>query len=360
MHKYKQGLTLVELLIIISIIGVLALVIFSAVNSARAKAKDAYIQLSLKHLQAEISELTNLENYSTIFVNGGQIKSKIDVLVTELQLIGSDYDALSDNDSYVIVVPSKKDPTKYFCADHTGVLKMVADRLNEFGVNNCRNILPPEAPAYLQSAGNFVILTKSGITNVPTSAITGHIGTSPITGAAITGLDCAEVTGLVYTVNAAGPPCREIDAVLLSTAISDMEAAYTDLAGRPAGVGAFLNVGAGTLTDLTLVPGTYTWASPVTIPTNLTLDAQGDVNAVWIFQITGTLTIAAGKQVLLDGGAQTSNISWQVADVVTLEAGSHFEGNILAQTKIMMITGASLYGRALAQTAVTLQSNVVR
>lgn len=211
----------------------------------------------------------------------------------------------------------------------------------------------------LLSAGNFVILSKTGITNVPTSTITGNIGTSPITGAAITGLDCVEVIGLIYTVDATGPTCRVTDATLLTTAISDMETAYTDLAGRPAGVGAFLNVGAGTLTGLTLVPGIYTWGSTVTIPTDLTLDAQGDVNAVWIFQITGTLDIAAGKQVILVGGAQASNIFWQVADVVALGAGSHFEGNILAKTNITMVTGASLNGRALAQTAVTLQSNVI-
>jgi hypothetical protein len=340
--------------------GILASVIFSAFSNERAKAKDAYTKLSLKNLQADIALITNLENYSTIFEEDGLVKSKMDSLVAGLQLTDSEYDALSDNDSYAIVVPSKRYPTKYFCVDHTGILIEVEDRLNEYGIKNCRNILPTEAPAYLLSAGNFVILAKSGITNVPASAIVGNIGTSPITGAAITGLDCAEVTGLIYTVDATGPSCRETDPVLLSRAISDMEAAYTYLAGQPAGVGAFLNVGAGTLSGLTLVPGTYTWASPVTIPTNLTLDAQGDVNAVWIFQITGTLTMAAGKQVLLAGGAKASNVSWQVADVVTLEAGSYFTGNILAQTNIMMITGASLYGRALAQTAVTLQSNVVR
>ncbi|MDP3011752.1 MAG: ice-binding family protein, partial [Candidatus Hydromicrobium sp.] len=195
--------------------------------------------------------------------------------------------------------------------------------------------------------------------NVPTSAITGNIGTSPITGAAITGLDCVEVNGTIYTVDATGPACRVTDAALLTTAVLDMEAAYTNAAGRPAGVGPFLNVGAGTVTGLTLVPGTYTWGSNVTIPTDLTLDAQGDANAVWIFQITGTLDIAAGKQVILIGGAQASNVFWQVAGVVALGAGSHFEGTILAKTNIAMITGATLNGRALAQTAVTLQSNTV-
>ncbi|MDP3012042.1 MAG: ice-binding family protein, partial [Candidatus Hydromicrobium sp.] len=97
-------------------------------------------------------------------------------------------------------------------------------------------------PVDLLSAGNFVILSKSGITNVPASAITGNIGTSPITGAAITGLDCVEVNGTIYTVDATGPACRVTDATLLTTAVLDMEAAYTNAAGRPAGVGPFLNV----------------------------------------------------------------------------------------------------------------------
>lgn len=202
-----------------------------------------------------------------------------------------------------------------------------------------------------------MILSKTGITNVPTSAITGNIGTSPITGAAITGLDCVEVTGLVYTVDATGPACKVTDATLLTTAVLDMQAAYTNAAGQPAGVGSFLNVGAGTLTGLTLVPGTYTWGSTVTIPTDLTL--SGGANDVWIFQITGTLDLAANKNILLSGGAQAKNIFWVVADAVTLGAGSHFEGTILAQTNIAMITGASINGRMLAQTAVTLQSNIV-
>ena len=216
-----------------------------------------------------------------------------------------------------------------------------------------------QAPINLLSAGNFVILTETGVTNVPTSAITGNIGTSPITGAAITGLGCVEVTGTIYTVDATGPACHVTAATMLTTAVLDMQAAYTEAAGRPAGVDSFLNVGAGNVTGVTLLPGTYTWDSAVNIPTDLTLNANGDPNAVWILQIAGTLDVAAGKQVILVGGAQTKNIFWQVSGAVSLGAGSHFEGNILAKTNIAMVTGATLSGRALAQTAVTLQSNAI-
>ena len=213
-----------------------------------------------------------------------------------------------------------------------------------------------QAPVGLGTAGNFAILTKTGITDVPASVITGNIGTSPITGAAI-GVTCAEVTGTIYSVDATGPACKTTDAALLTTAVSNMETAYTDAAGRTAGVGPFLNVGAGTVANQTLVPGVYTWGSAVTITTDLTL--SGGPNDVWIFQVTGTLDIAPGKQVLLTGGALAKNIFWQATGAVTLGTTSHFEGIILAKTNIALNTGASINGRLLAQTAVTLQSNTV-
>jgi hypothetical protein len=143
----------------------------------------------------------------------------------------------------------------------------------------------------------------------------------------------------------------------MTTAIGDMQTAYTDAAGRAAGVGPNLNLGAGTVAGQTLAPGTYTWGSNVTITTDLTL--SGSANDVWLFQITGTLDIATGKQILLVGGALAKNIFWQVSDAVTFYPGSHFEGIILAQTNIAMQTGATLNGRALAQTAVTLDANIV-
>ena len=220
------------------------------------------------------------------------------------------------------------------------------------------------AAVNLGSASNFVILTKTGVTNVPTSSITGNIGTSldeADTNTSLAGLTCGEVTGIIYSFNSTGPlPCVTIDATLVGTAVADMETAYTNASApaTPAGVGATnLNVGAGTLTGLDFVPGTYTWNTPVNVTGDITL--TGSETDTWIFQISGTLTLAANRNITLVGGAQASNIFWQVADTVTLEAGSSFQGNIIAQTNVVMITGATITGRMLAQTAVTLQSNSV-
>jgi Ice-binding-like len=134
-----------------------------------------------------------------------------------------------------------------------------------------------------------------------------------------------------------------------------METAYTDAAGRT--LPNFVNLGAGNIGGLTLTPGLYKWTSNVSIPTNVTL--AGGRNAVWIFQIAGTLTQASATRVILSGGAQASNVFWQSAGAVAIGTTAHFEGTILAQTMIAMNTGSSTNGRLLAQTAVTLQKNTV-
>ena len=210
-------------------------------------------------------------------------------------------------------------------------------------------------PVDLGTAGNFAILTKSGVTDVPSSAITGDVGASPINGAAV-GLSCTEVTGTIYTVDAAGPlPCRVTDAPGLTTAVGNMETAYTDAAGRT--LPDFINLGAGEIGGLTLTPGLYKWSTNVAISTDVTL--SGGPNDVFIFQIAGTLNQASAKHVTLTGGAQAKNVFWQSAGAVTIGTTAHFEGNVLAQTMIAMNTGASINGRLLAQTAVTLQQNTV-
>jgi len=209
-------------------------------------------------------------------------------------------------------------------------------------------------------AGDFVILSKTGITDVPPSDITGDIGASAITGAAI-GVTCAEVTGTIYQVDAAGPVCFVTAASRLTTAVGDMQTAYTDAASRPTSSPAavYLNLGGGTIGASTapLAPGVYTWESALNITGDITL--KGGPNAVFIFQVAGTLDMASAASIILAGGAKAENIFWQVADVVTLGTSSHFEGIILGQTLIALQTGASINGRTLAQTAVTLDQNTV-
>jgi Ice-binding-like len=225
--------------------------------------------------------------------------------------------------------------------------------------SNLSSAVPSDAIQHLVAvdlgvAGRFVILSKSGITDVFPSVITGNIGTSPITGAAIH-LTCAEVTGTIYSVDAAGPPCRVINPSRLTTAVRDMQTAYTDAAGRSNPD--FLNLGAGNIGGKTLKPGLYKWTSAVTIPTDVSI--SGGPNAVWIFQVAGTLTMSSAVKITLIGGAQAKHIFWQTSGKVTLGTTSHFEGIILGKTGINLNTGASINGRMLAQTAVTLQKNTV-
>lgn len=207
----------------------------------------------------------------------------------------------------------------------------------------------------LGSAGKFAILSKSGITDVFPSSIIGNVGSSPITGAAIL-VSCSEVTGSILAVDAAGPlPCSIIAPAKLTMAIGDMQTAYTDAAGRTSPD--FLNLGAGSIGGLTLTPGLYKWTSAVSIPTNITI--SGSNTDIWIFQISGTLTMSSAVLINLTGGAKAKNIYWQVTGPVTLGTTSHFEGNILGKKGINLQTGATINGRLLAQTAVTLQSNTV-
>ncbi len=207
----------------------------------------------------------------------------------------------------------------------------------------------------LRGSGNFAILSKSGITDVYKSSITGNVGSSPITGAAIL-VTCTEVVGTIYSVDAAGPlPCAITNATLLTSAVSDMQTAYTDAAGRKNPD--FIELGAGTIGGLTLISGLYKWSSSVTIPTDLSI--SGGRNDIWIFQVAGNLDMSSAVRITLSGGALAKNIYWVVAGDVTLGTTSHFEGTIIGKTGINMQTGASINGRMLAQTAVTLEMNTV-
>jgi hypothetical protein len=209
-------------------------------------------------------------------------------------------------------------------------------------------------PVIMGTAGNFVILAQSAITDVPASTVTGDVGLSPATGAGI-GLTCAEVIGVTYSVDAAGPlPCRVTDATRLTTAISDKDTAYTDANSRAPD---YTELGAGNIGGLNLGPATYKWGTGVVIPTNVTL--TGGAKDVWIFQIAQGLSVSPGVQIILAGGALPQNIYWATFAAADFGTTSKFKGVILSQTLIAMKTGASINGKLLAGTAVTLDHNTV-
>ena len=234
-----------------------------------------------------------------------------------------------------------------------------------------------QAPVNLLSAADFAILAKTTITDVPASAITGNIGLSPGTGFAVK-VTCAEMAlGKIYTVDAGyvgadmtcvapGPGANK---TLVDNAVADMGTAYAEAAART--LPDATELGAGNISGLTFYPGLYKWSTAVNINTDITLDAKGDTNAVWIFQIAQDLTVAAGGslpvgiKVILAGGAKAANVFWQVGAAgvpgagATLNTYSTFNGTILSAKQAIVNTGAVVNGRLFADTQVTLQQNPV-
>lgn len=211
----------------------------------------------------------------------------------------------------------------------------------------------------LGASGNYVILAKTTITNSPTSAITGDVGLSPAATSFITGFGLTDatgfatspqVTGKVYAADMAAPTSTN-----LTTAVENMITAYNDASGRP--TPDFSELGTGNIGGQTLEAGLYKWTNTVTMPSDVVI--SGSADDVWIFQIAGDMTMSAGVKITLTGGAKAKNIFWQVAGEVVMGTTSHMEGNILSMTAITLQTGATMNGRALAQTAVILDANTI-
>lgn len=213
----------------------------------------------------------------------------------------------------------------------------------------------------LGTSDEFAILSKTGISAEPTCAITGDIGTYPMNRTGLTGFSetmdssnifstANQVTGQLFASDYTEPTPTK-----LNTAILNMETAYNEAEGRlhPNQ----LNLGAGEIGGLTLPPGLYKWGTDVIISNNVTLN--GNPNDIWIFQISGGITVTSGAKVTLSGGALAKNIFWQSSGVVALNTTSHLEGIVLSQSSITLNTGATINGRLLAQTAVTLKSSTV-
>ena len=149
-------------------------------------------------------------------------------------------------------------------------------------------------------------------------------------------------------------PCSFNDAPALTVVVNDKGTAYTDANGRAPD---YTELGAGNIGGLNLAPATYKWGTGVLIPSNLTL--TGGPNDVWIFQIAQGLTVSPGVQIILAGGALPQNIYWATFAATSLDTTSKFKGTILSQTSIGMQTGATINGRLLAGTAISLDQNIV-
>lgn len=194
----------------------------------------------------------------------------------------------------------------------------------------------------------------------PGCDITGDIGIGPVAASYITGFSLiadstsvfstsAQVTGNVYAADFTPPTPNN-----LTTAVSDMEAAYSDTAGRAPN---YTELYSGDISGKTFTRGVYKWGTDVLINSDVTL--HGGADDVFIFEIAGGIKQATGIHITLTGGVQAKNIFWQSAKTVEIGTSAHFEGIILGKTDITMGNNASINGRLLAQTAVTLDQNTI-
>jgi hypothetical protein len=190
--------------------------------------------------------------------------------------------------------------------------------------------------------GNFAVLAGSTVTNTGPTMITGDVGVNP--GSAVTGFPPGLASGAIHKADGAAAQAQ-----------AALTAGYIDAAGRSGGTTV-----AGDLVGKTFTAGVYKSTSSLALSGDVTLDAQGDPAAVFIFQISSTLTTGSGSHVILANGAKACNVFWQVGSSATLGTNSVFKGNILALTSITITTGVNLQGRALARNgAVTLDSDVI-
>lgn len=270
-------------------------------------------------------------NPTTVFIKGVASTVTYNVLTQTATITPTA--SLAPNTNYTVTVTAG-------AQDQGGV--PVSPTLNQTFTTGSTMAGGTQPVALCPYIGNFSVLAGSTVTNTGATVVTGDVGVSP--GSAVTGFPPGLASGTIHSADAAA-----------SQAQATLTAGYNDAAGRAGGT-----TESGDLTGKTLTAGVYKSTSSLAITGNLTLDAQGNTSAVFIFQIGSTLTTGSGSHILLTNGASACNVFFQVGSSATLGTNSVFAGNILALTSITLTTGANLQGRALARNgAVTLDSNTI-
>lgn len=270
-------------------------------------------------------------NPSTFFITGVAGAVTFDVVSQTATLTPSAN--LAANTTFTINVTTG--------AKDLGGVPLAAPFKQTFTTGPCTNGgVPPVA--LCPFIGNFSVLAGSTVTNTGSTVISGDVGVSP--GTAVTGFPPGLASGAIHKADGAAAQAQ-----------AALTAAYIDAAGRAGGTTV-----AGDLVGQTFTPGVYKSTSSLANTGDVTLDAQGDPAAVFIFQIASTLTTGSGSHIVLANNASACNVFWQVGSSATLGTNSVFKGNILALTSITITTGVNLQGRALARNgAVTLDSDVI-
>lgn len=270
-------------------------------------------------------------NPNTVFIAG--VTGTVTYDVTSNSATFTPSASLAPNTTYTIMVTTG--------AQDMGGVPLAATYSQTFTTGSTQGGGVPTV-ALCPFIGNFAVLAGSTVTNTGSTTVAGDVGVSP--GTAVTGFPPGLASGTIHKADSAAAQAQ-----------AALTAGYVDAATRAGGTPV-----AGDLVGRTLTAGVYTSSSSLAESGDLTLDAQGNPNAVFIFQVASTLTTGSGSHIILANGAKACHVFWQVGSSATLGTNSVFKGNILALTSITITTGVNVEGRVLAGNgAVTLDTDVI-